>query len=60
MRRLEGRRCGGRPSAFFAVRYGMSEASELKKPATLPESSEMARTIAGVMTARMTEYSANV
>src|SRR3954452_20657467 len=38
----------------------MIEANEVKKPATRPESIERTRTMAGVMTARITEYSANV
>ena len=38
----------------------MIEANEVKKPATLPERSDRTRTIAGVMTARITEYSATV
>jgi len=38
----------------------MIEANALKKFAILPDSREIVSTIAGVMTARMTEYSANV
>ena len=38
----------------------MIEANALKKFAIFPESSEMTRTMAGVMTARITEYSAKV
>jgi hypothetical protein len=41
-------------------RYGMSPGSPLNMAAIRPESSETTRTIAGVITARMIEYSANV
>jgi hypothetical protein len=56
---LEGRRCGGRPSVLPAG-YGMIEANEVKKPATRPESIERTSTTAGVITARINEYSATV
>jgi hypothetical protein len=38
----------------------MIEANDVKKPATRPESIERTSTIAGVITASITEYSANV
>ena len=38
----------------------MIDAKAVKKPATRPERSERTSTIAGVITARITEYSATV